>query len=33
MLGDPLLALVVRLAVLLIVLVLLAAIVRNTRRR
>jgi hypothetical protein len=33
MLGDPVLALVVRLLVLLVVLVLLAAIVRNTRRR
>ena len=33
MLGDPLLALVVRLLVLLVVLVLLAAIVRSTRRR
>jgi hypothetical protein len=33
MLGDPLLALVVRLLVLLVVLGLLAAIVRNTRRR
>jgi hypothetical protein len=33
MLGDPVLALVVRLAVLLVVLVLLALIVRNTRRR
>jgi hypothetical protein len=33
MLGDPLLALVVRLLVLLVVLVLLALIVRNTRRR
>jgi hypothetical protein len=33
MLGDPVLALAVRLLVLLVVLVLLAAIVRNTRRR
>jgi hypothetical protein len=33
MLGDPVLALVVRLLVLLVVLVLLAAIVRGTRRR
>ena len=33
MLGDPVLALVVRLLVLLVVLVLLAAIVRTTRRR
>jgi hypothetical protein len=33
MLGDPVLALVVRLLVLLVVLVLLALIVRNTRRR
>jgi hypothetical protein len=33
MLGDPVLALVVRLAVLLVVLVLLALIVRGTRRR
>ena len=33
MLGDPVLALVVRLLVLLVVLVLLAAIVRSTRRR
>jgi hypothetical protein len=33
MLGDPVLALVVRLLVLLVVLVLLAAIVRRTRRR
>jgi hypothetical protein len=33
MLGDPVLALVVRLLVLLVVLVLLAMIVRNTRRR
>jgi hypothetical protein len=33
MLGDPVLALVVRLLVLVVVLVLLAAIVRNTRRR
>jgi hypothetical protein len=33
MLGDPVLALVVRLVVLLVVLVLLALIVRNTRRR
>jgi hypothetical protein len=33
MLGDPVLALVVRLLVLLVVLVLLALIVRSTRRR
>jgi hypothetical protein len=33
MLGDPVLALVVRLLVLLVVLGLLAAIVRSTRRR
>jgi hypothetical protein len=33
MLGDPVLALVVRLLVLLVVLGLLALIVRNTRRR
>jgi len=33
MLGDPVLALAVRLLVLLVVLVLLAAIVRSTRRR
>jgi hypothetical protein len=33
MLGDPVLALVVRLLGLLVVLVLLAMIVRNTRRR
>jgi hypothetical protein len=33
MLGDPVLALVVRLLVLLVVLVLLALIVRGTRRR
>ena len=33
MVGDPVLALVVRLLVLLVVLVLLAAIVRGTRRR
>ena len=33
MLGDPVLALVLRLLVLLVVLVLLAMIVRNTRRR
>lgn len=33
MLGDPVLALVVRLLVLLVVLVLLAAVVRGTRRR
>jgi hypothetical protein len=33
MLGDPVLALVVRLLVLLVVLVLLATIVRSTRRR
>jgi hypothetical protein len=33
MLGDPVLALVVRLLVLLVVLVLLAMIVRKTRRR
>ena len=33
MLGDPLLALAVRLLVLLVVLVLLALIVRSTRRR
>jgi hypothetical protein len=33
MLGDPVLALVVRLLVLLVVLALLAAIVRGTRRR
>jgi hypothetical protein len=33
MLGDPVLALAVRLLVLLVVLVLLAAIVRGTRRR
>jgi hypothetical protein len=33
MLGDPVLALVVRLLVLLVVLMLLAAIVRGTRRR